>query len=112
IGERKVDAFSRAYGLLVNETIEKQKDILGDIYMEMITFGQHGQFFTPEPITEMMTKMTFSSKSEKDTEVVCDPCCGSGRFLLSAFKENPNNFLVGMDLDPRCAKMAVVNFMI
>lgn len=111
-GKRGIDHFLAAYSALCNETLAKDKDILGDIYMEMITFGQNGQFFTPEHITDMMAQIScFDSKSEQDKKVVCDPCCGSGRMLLSAHKQNPDYFLSGCDLDPRCVKMTVLNFL-
>jgi type I restriction-modification system DNA methylase subunit len=103
-GKRPIDYLCSAWGLLVKETQEKQKDILGDIYMEMITFGQHGQFFTPEHITDAIVEMADTGK-----EKICDPCCGSGRFLISAGKKNKDALLVGTDLDDRCVKMAVLN---
>lgn len=104
VGKRPIDYLCTAWALLVNETKEKQKDILGDIYMEMITFGQHGQFFTPEHITDFMAEIVDIKK-----EKIYDPCCGSGRFLLSAAKRNPDAMLIGADLDSRCVKMAVLN---
>ncbi len=106
IGERPIDYLCNAWGLLVKETQEKQKDILGDIYMEMITFGEHGQFFTPEHITDFMAGMV---GIKDDKEKVNDSCCGSGRFLISSIKKNPNIKVYGGDLDERCAKMAAIN---
>ncbi len=103
--KRSIDYLCNAWALLQQETQEKQKDILGDIYMQMITFGEHGQFFTPEHITDSMAKIS----GIKENEIVNDPCCGSGRFLISALKENPNIKVSGGDLDERCAKMAVIN---
>lgn len=111
-GKRPVDCFAAAYHFLMKEIEETDKDCLGDIFMSEITFGEHGQFFTPEHITEMMAIMTVPSKSEKGRYVVCDPCCGSGRMLMSAHKNNPEAFLVGIDLDPRCAKICAINLML
>jgi len=104
-GSRPIDYLVNAWVLLVNETQEKQQDILGDIYQEMITFGQGGQVFTPNHITDLMTKMA----GVKNVEKVNDPCCGSGRFLISAAKENPDCKLCGGDIDEVCAKMAIIN---
>jgi len=98
-GKRPVDYFARAYVSLMKEIKETDKDCLGDIFMSEITFGEHGQFFTPEHITDMMALMTVPSESEEGRQVVCDPCCGSGRMLMSAHKNNPEAFLVGIDLD-------------
>ena len=100
----KIKHFANAFAILQKETRETQKDILGDIYMEMITFGQHGQFFTPEHITDLMAKMITTTD-----KTFCDPCCGSGRFLISASKENPDAKLQGNDIDERCAKMTAIN---
>lgn len=111
-GERPIDYFTKAYAALIQEINETDKDVLGDIYMLEITYGEHGQVFTPEHITDMMAMIVSPSKSEECREVVCDPCCGSGRMLLSAHKHNPNAFLVGIDLDPRCAKMCALNLIL
>ena len=104
-GKRPIDYLSNAFALLRKETQEKQKDILGDIYVEMITFGQNGQYFTPGHITDLMAEITGIGNGEK----VNDPSCGSGRFLISALKENSNSNFFGEDIDERCAKMAVIN---
>jgi len=49
---------------------------------------------------------------ELNGETVMDPCCGSGRFLLSRAKKNPDNYFIGQDIDERCCKMAVINLWI
>lgn len=107
-GERQIDYLCKAFGLLVKETQEKQKDILGEIYMQMITFGQHGQFFTPEHITDVMADMAGISEKDK----LSDPSCGSGRFLISAGKIKPDIFMEATDLDENCAKMTAINMWI
>lgn len=43
--------------------------------------GELGQFFTPRPIVEFMVKLLDPCEGE----LICDPCCGSGGFLISAF---------------------------
>ena len=53
-------AMSEAFGALVQEMDncgEGLKDIFGEFFMEYITHGHNGQFFTPEPICEMMARM-------------------------------------------------------
>lgn len=45
--------------------------------------------------------------SERKT--IADPCCGSGRTLLAAAKENRNRYFVGQDVDHRCAKITAIN---
>ena len=114
-GKRPVDNLTRAWGFLVQETLESGKDVLGEIYQAQITYGEHGQFFTPEHITDFMSNIIGkdTKKSiEKVPETIMDPCCGSGRFLLSSAKANPNNYFIGQDIDERCCKMAIINLWI
>jgi len=108
IGNRPIDFFANAWNKLFKETLEKQKDILGDIYQGRITMGEAGQFFTPEHITEAMAEMQIT----EDNKNIIDPCCGSGRFLISANKKNKNCYLNGIDIDNRCAKMCAINMWI
>lgn len=109
LGSRPIDHFQRAFSLLIQETTELKKDVLGEIFQAQITYGEHGQFFTPEHITEFMAKIAMG---ESKKEVISDPCCGSGRFLLSAAKENPESYFIGQDIDERCCKMAAINLWI
>ena len=112
-GERAIDHFTRAFTFLLQETQETQKDILGEIFQAQITYGEHGQFFTPEHITDFMSQIVMSEqRSEGEPETVMDPCCGSGRFLLGSAKENQENYLIGQDIDERCCKMAAINLFI
>jgi len=105
MGKRPADYFAAAFGLLPKGTAKVGQDILGDIYMEYISHGEMGQFFTPAPICDLMTQIT----GVKDRETVADPCCGSGRLLISAGKLNPSAHCVGVDISPMCAKMAAIN---
>ena len=109
VGERIIDHFSNAFKFLVQETLESGKDVIGEIYQAQITYGEHGQFFTPEHITEVMSKIVSHDSYTKRNETILDPCCGSGRFLLGSAKENPDNYFIGQDIDERCCKMAVIN---
>jgi type I restriction-modification system DNA methylase subunit len=107
MGERAIDYFTKAHTNLIQEIREPRHDILGEIYMGCITFGQHGQFFTPGHISEAMAKIV----SVKSSESVLDPCCGSGIMLIEAGKECPDARFTGIDLDPRCAKMCALNML-
>ncbi len=109
IGERAVDHFKMAFKFLMEETLESGKDVLGEIFQAQITYGENGQFFTPENITDCMAKMVGHDSYTKGNETLMDPCCGSGRFILSSAKENPDCYFIGQDLDERCCKMAVIN---
>jgi type I restriction-modification system DNA methylase subunit len=108
-GERAIDFMSSAHTQLCAAVAETGADVLGEIYEACITFGEHGQFFTPEPIIEMMVAVAGDIQPGAR---VLDPCCGSGRMLIGAGKRNPEAFLTGVDLDPRCAKMSALNMVL
>lgn len=116
-GVRAIDHLQRAFSYLMIETEESGKDVLGEIFQAQITYGEHGQFFTPEHITDVMAQMVGKDVGTKwvqdgkecKKEVMNDPCCGSGRFILSMAKSNPNCYFIGQDLDARCCKMTVLN---
>ena len=44
--------------------------------------GELGQFFTPRSIVDFMVALL----DPEEGEAVCDPCCGSGGFLIKAFE--------------------------
>ena len=108
-GKRPCDYFASAWGSLLKETWESKEDVLGEIFMAKISFGEHGQFFTPFNITDMMTQLLYSSEGHTPKEKVCDPCCGSGRFFISFAKLNNKAYFYGVDLSPTCAKMTALN---
>jgi hypothetical protein len=109
IGSRPADYFAKAWGSLLKETWQSQEDVLGEIFMNKISFGEHGQFFTPFNIADMMTKLLHSTEEMKPGEKVCDPACGSGRFFISYSRLNKEAHYYGVDLSPECAKMTALN---
>lgn len=66
-GKRGVDVLARMFGILVDVTDKTRADILGDLFQGAITYGEKGQFLTPEPICQMMASMNLpSEKTELD----------------------------------------------
>ena len=60
-------------------------DIKGAVFENFLgkTFrGELGQFFTPRTVVDYM----ISVLDVKEGELVCDPCCGSGGFLIKVFE--------------------------
>lgn len=111
-GQRPIDYFCNAWGLLQLETRQKQTEVLGEIFTDRITFGEHGQFFTPSHLTDLVANLVRGENpnaEKNEREKVHDPCCGSGRFLLSMVRKNPNVVLYGQDVDLRCVKMTALN---
>ncbi|CCI35636.1 type I restriction-modification system subunit M [Microcystis aeruginosa] len=72
----------------VIEQIEKipmeDRDTKGDLYEYMLsklsTAGTNGQFRTPRHIIKMMVELL----APGPREVICDPACGTGGFLVAA----------------------------
>jgi hypothetical protein len=108
--KHEVNMMADAFAALVMEMDdngEGLRDILGDFFMEHISHGHNGQFFTPEPICEMMARMT---NAVEPGSRVLDCACGSGRTLLAAAKVNRNASFYGADVDRNCAMMCLINF--
>jgi type I restriction enzyme M protein len=95
---------------IVGDLSEGFSDPLGELYMQAISNGHNGQYFTPEPICDMMAAISVGSPT--DGQTVADCACGSGRMLLSAAKINRHLKLYGADLDITCCKMALVNLLL
>jgi len=108
--KQEVNLMADAFAAMVMEMDDNGKglrDILGDFFMEHISHGHNGQFFTPEPICEMMARMT--NPVEPGSRVL-DCACGSGRTLLAAAKINRMAYFYGADVDRNCAMMCLINF--
>lgn len=87
------------------------KDPFGDFYMEHLSNDGTGQFFTPEEVCDMMVLLQMGDDLP-DNARVCDPCCGSGRLLLSAAKINRKPNFFAADVDLTCCKMTLLNFLL
>lgn len=93
--------------------------------------GEHGEFFTPREMVAMATLAIMPSINE----IVCDPCCGSGGFLVMAlkdvraqyeelakkrpnlnvdglFREYADKFIRGIDFNPDLARVAKMNMVL
>lgn len=86
-------------------------DALGDIFMECVSFGRNGQFFTPTEICIMLAKLTIPDDIE-DGKSIMDCAAGSGRTLLAAAGINRNLKFYAADNDITCVKMCTLNFLI
>lgn len=64
---------------------DTQDDVKGIAFEQFLgtTFrGELGQFFTPRTIVDFMTEIL----DPQEGEIICDPTCGSGGFLIKAFE--------------------------
>lgn len=107
---KEVQMLAEAFAYLVNEMDndgDGLKDCLGDFFMEHISHGHNGQFFTPEPICDMMAMITNTTGTGRN---IADCACGSGRTLMAAARISRMNKFYGADIDRNCCMMAVINF--
>ncbi len=104
-------------------------DVRGDVYEYLLNkiaqSGLNGQFRTPRHIIKMMVAMM----QPKPDDVICDPACGTGGFLVSAgeyLKENykeeiffnkqkkdhyMNSMFFGYDMDRTMLRIGAMNMM-
>jgi len=111
--------------------MESAHDVIGTAYETYVAAhlkGERGQYFTNRLVVSMMVKMV--NPTERD--VVLDPACGSGGFLLTAMnyifdnidtssrsvnakevlKRNVVHQLFGIDISPKLVKIAKANMLI
>lgn len=101
---------------LIVDLIEPEKwvsmdaDIKGDIYEGLLSRSAEespkgaGQYFTPRALIKAIVDVM--QPTPEDT--VCDPACGTGGFLLTAFDSVNSHF--GSSLDPDQKKHLRTNF--
>ena len=66
----------------LSDTSDDVKGIAFEQFLGKTFRGELGQFFTPRTIVEFMIEIL----DPQEGETICDPCCGSGGFLISAFE--------------------------
>jgi len=110
-GKRGCDSIAHLFAQVIAVMEQTRKDVLGDLFQGAITYGEAGQFYTPEPITQLMAELTLDAEegSDRGSKTVCDPCCGSGRMLLSVSDKHSHWEFVGQDIDLRCVRMTAIN---
>ncbi len=84
----KLDKEAIAYvvGELQNYTLlESQRDVIAEAFETFIGYalkGAQGQFFTPRNIVKLLVEIT----DPQPDELVIDPACGSGGFLVESLR--------------------------
>lgn len=95
---------SYAIDLLLDNEIS---DDIGDQYEQLLSNAyknKEGIYYTPEAISQRFFDFL---PADCSTLTFCDPCCGSGNFLVAALKKGfkPEN-IYGFDIDPIAIKIA------
>lgn len=111
-------------GILVALQSSGYRDYLGELFHSLeLHNSDRGQFFTPNSISTLMGGMTMSTEEVRQRLYDCDDYvevadvggCGAGSMLLGALGGvsplyHRNMLLTGVDVDPRCIHMCVVQF--
>lgn len=66
----------------LSTTSDDVKGIAFEKFLGKTFRGELGQFFTPRTIVDFMVSVL----DPQEGELVCDPCCGSGGFLIKTFE--------------------------
>lgn len=81
-------------GLNAVNMAEHEGDLLGDAYEYLIgTFAQEsgskaGEFYTPQPVSELMTRIVTHGKEDQRGFTIYDPTMGSGALMLKVKEHN------------------------
>ncbi len=89
------------------EDSSTNKHLVGDQYEQLLSNAyrnKEGIYYTPSVIAEHFFERL---PDDCSTLTFCDPCCGSGNFLIAALKKGfkPEN-IYGFDIDPIAIKIA------
>lgn len=74
------------------DLLNSNADVLGDAYEYLIgqfaseTGKKAGEFYTPQAVSQILTRIAINGQEDKRGLSVYDPCMGSGSLLLSAKK--------------------------
>lgn len=66
----------------LSTTSDDVKGIAFEQFLGKTFRGELGQFFTPRTIVDFIVDVL----DPQEGEIICDPCCGSGGFLIKAFE--------------------------
>lgn len=66
----------------LSTTSDDVKGIAFEQFLGKTFRGELGQFFTPRTIVDFIVDVL----DPQESEVICDPCCGSGGFLIKTFE--------------------------
>ena len=121
--EKQLNSFAELLADLVIAMEDKIDDYLGALYMEANLSNKYtGQFFTPMPICNLISKVIFNPDSLKNKPyiIVNEPTCGAGAMILSFYNEiknqgfNPQKkvLFVAQDIDPLVARICYIQMSI
>ena len=119
-GEQKQSATVAEVVKKINEAdlLNHEGDVLGDAYEYLIgqfaseTGKKAGEFYTPQAVSKILTRIAIAGQEEKRGLSVYDPCMGSGSLLLNAkkYSEQPQYIkYYGQELNTSTYNLARMN---
>lgn len=94
-------------------TYVKGEDSLGLVYISLQDIGRRkisGAYYTPEKVVNELIESLYEQDGNLDQKTICDPCCGTGNFLLSlGAKGIDYSNLYGQDIDPISVYLTRIN---
>ena len=94
----------------------KGEDSLGFVYISLQDIGQRkssGAYYTPEKVVNELIDRLYENDANLKTKTICDPCCGTGNFLLSlGVKGIDYSNLYGQDIDPISVFLSRINIVL
>lgn len=91
---------------------ESKEDVLGLIYLSCKNIGNRkatGSYYTPtKVVNKLISNLSVKNKLSDKTKI-CDPCCGTGNFLLQLPDFFQINNIYGFDLDEIAIKITRIN---
>lgn len=89
------------------------EDSLGFVYISLQDIGQRksaGAYYTPERVVNELIEKLYENDANLKKRTICDPCCGTGNFLLSlGAKGMDYSNLYGQDIDPISVYLTQIN---
>jgi type I restriction-modification system DNA methylase subunit len=115
-----VDTLRELYSLNIKSAMNSGTDVLGQFYEVFLKYGNWAQKMGIVLTPRHITKFAVDALDVTPQDVVYDPTCGTGGFLVAAFDHirscaNPKQVdqfklnIFGMDLQPQLACLAIVN---
>ena len=91
----------------------EREDSLGLIYISLQDIGRRkssGAYYTPEKVVNELIERLYEQDGNLDQKTICDPCCGTGNFLLSLGAKGIDcSNLYGQDIDPISVYLSRIN---
>ena len=116
IGDHTIDSalINKLQPALTKEILfVKGEDSLGFVYISLQDIGQRkssGAYYTPEKVVNELIDRLYENDANLKAKTICDPCCGTGNFLLSlGVKGIDYSNLYGQDIDPISVFLSRIN---